>query len=441
MHHQPVFWIIIWFLVTQVSSGIIFSGCKPKRDKESIKERVVLNPRIKDGNQPNPLRIIHDDVSKLTDYQKTYAQFFYPIVVCYCKGRVSNKHITRLIVTYLAPPLATKIQAESNVFRYQLSFDNQLLATTVHYGNEVTLWRMDNGKRHATLNGHTDKVADFIFTSDNQYLISASDDETLIIWSVRTSNNLHTFRGHDDRVTNCSLTADNQRLLSYSVDWTVRIWSVESGVCDVTIPTGRNHIIHPPTFCNHDQDVIIPGKNNIQLWTVAGHFVRRVIISIHTNLFVVGEIRFLFTDWIVGHKCVQVWNFATGTCAQIFRGHTDEAKSGLFVRDNTGVVSCDGYTVCIWGVNDGICIHQFNNYNMINSVVYWLKEENTEGIIVYGPNEVHVLAINSGEKMFTFPIESGNIEVSFDGRFLVNQSNAGVFRFLEFTHQKNITHN
>jgi len=447
MHPQRVFWIMIWFLVTQVSSGIIFSGCKPKKDKE----RVVLNPRFNDDNQPNPLPIamIHDDISKLTDYQKMYAQIFYPTVVYFCKSRVSTKHITRLIVTYLAPPLVTKIHAESNVFKYLLSFDNQLLATSVSYTHDkVTLWRMDNGEKHATLHGHTDKVTDFIFTSDNQYLISASADKTLIIWSVRTSNNLHTFRGHNRGVTSCSLTADNQRMLSCSSSGvTGKIWSVETGVCDVTIPIGKIFHQHPPKFCNHDQHIITSGIDNIQLWTVAGELVRRLVVCNNGNdpiFFVVSEVRLLFTNRFAfpcPFYAVHVWDFATGTCLQIFQGHDYKVRSGLFVRDNNGVVSGDyNFTVCIWGVYDGICTHQINNCWVMNSKVYWLVEENTEGIIISTANRIHILAVHSDEKICTFPIGNGNTEVSFDGRFLVHKVNR-ILRFLEFTHYKNITHN
>jgi len=100
MQYQRVVWILLWFLVIQVSSS-------------------------RDDNQPNPHKIIHDDVSKLTDYQKEKAEMFYPIVFYYCP--TARKYITRLIVTYLAP---STIHVDGGVSLYQLSFDNQWLATT-----------------------------------------------------------------------------------------------------------------------------------------------------------------------------------------------------------------------------------------------------------------------------------------------------------------------
>jgi len=440
MHHQRVLWISLWFLVTQVSSGIRFSCCKPK-------EEVVLKPISNDGNHTNQMRRIHDDVLKLTDYQKTYAEMFYPIVVYYCGARVSNKHITRLIVTYLTPPLPTEIHTGYKVSKYQLSFDDQWLATTGFDSKNVTLWRMDNGKKHTTL-GHTRSVTEFIFTSDSQYIISASWDITLIIWSVRTGNRLHHLRGHSHFIISCSLTADNQRLLSISKDGTGRIWNVQSGKCEAILDLGF-FLYAKAKFCNYDQHIFIETINAISLWTVStGELVRTIPIGMSTFILTMDDnvdIQILLTDY--NDSSVQVWDFATNTCLQTFWGHTQDVRFAFFVRGNTGVVSRDEMvTLCIWGVNDGICTHRFHHFFMDKPISYWLEEDDTECIFVrnFHDNALHVLALNSGKKFFTFPLQATEgVQVSFDGRFLVWNSGSedGTIRFTVFTHHKKNTHN
>jgi len=441
MHHQRVLWILLWFLVIQVSSS---------EDEEE--ERVVLRPSINSDNQTNRLRIIHDDASKLTDYQKTYAERFYPIVVYNCGCLASSKRITRLIVTYLAPPMATEIQTERTGVKIQLSFDDQWLATSDNRTNKVTLWRMDNGNRHVTLEGHTDVVREFIFTSDSKYLLSASCDTTLILWSVHTGNHVRTFRGHSASVRSCSLTTDNQRMLSCSHDETMRIWSVETGTCDVTIGL-HSYMIYRPKFCNHDQHIVIGNiSGSMQLWTVTGTLVRtlRIIEAYYYGQFLfLSEDRSLVHDWRDGH-IVKVWDFATGTCLQTFRGHSDEVRVGFFIQENTTVISNEENGIlCIWRVNDGICMHQFHNYRIdFNPIAYWLPEANIEGIIVHTKNEIHVLAVDSGKVIFTFPSShyidrNGRVQVSFDGRFLAYHClySGDPIQFLVFSHHKNITHN
>lgn len=299
---------------------------------------------------------------------------------------------------------------------------------------------MDNGMKHTTLDGHSDDVSTVIFTSDNQHLISASWDKTLIIWSVRTGNQLRTFRGHTEDVLGCSLTSDDTRLLSSCSGGNIKIWSVDTGVCEVTIFCAP--YFHKIKFCNRDLHIIIAGNRKIQLWTVAGKLVRTVMINTAFDalLLVMSENRFLFTEWI--HHTVQVWDFATDTCVQIFRGHTHPVFSGFFVRENTAVVSRDSSdTLCIWGVDNGVCTHQFKN-NVVRTnegMTYWLEKKKTEGIIVYTKNEVHILAISSGEKIRTFSMQRARLQVSFDGRFFIWDID-GTIRFSVFTH-KNITHN
>jgi len=445
MYHRRVLWMILWFLMTQVSSCLLFSCCKP-----TSKEKVVLKPKTNENTPINQIRIIHDDVSKLTDYQKTYARRLYPVVVYFCGELTTSKRMTRLIVTYLAPPLPAEISTEGVVNKFQLSFDDQWLAISqLRLWGHVTLWCRENGQKHATLHGHTDTISDLTFTSDSQRLLSASHDTTLILWSVRTGSRLYIFRGHFDWVTSCSLTADNQRLLSCSYDQTIRIWSLQTDDTDVKIPVG----FFPSTgawFCHHDQYVITAARDQISLWTVTGMQVRVIRITSWASVLAYNEVRFLLADR--SDRSVQVWDFATDTCVQIFRGHAHQVWFGCFVQNDTSVVSWDALyretnkTVCIWGVQDGICTHRFDNYVVTIPKEYWLESRNTGGIIVSTPNnEVHVLEINSGKIIFTFQGVMAEyqetIRISFDGQFLVwNSYFDGKIRFMRFSHHKKITH-
>jgi len=298
MKHQRILWIIYWFLVIQGSSCLFFCcrNCKPKIEKIILKE-----PRTNIVNHTNQMTIIHDDSLRLTDYQKTYAHKFFPVVFYHiknCRGRVSIKYITKLIVMYLAPPLATEINTGCKAWNLQLSFDHQWLAVDdIDHEGIVTLWRTDNGQKHRTLTGHTEWVRDLIFTSDSQYILSASNDKTVIIWSVSTGKCLHTFRGHQCAVEVISLTADDQWLISRSWNNTVRIWSVQTGKCTVTITILNFWTVSRPIICNHDQQIIVMApRYKIQIWSVrTGNVERSVNLEREGELLCANENQFLFT--------------------------------------------------------------------------------------------------------------------------------------------------
>jgi len=461
MHYQRVVWILFWFLVIQVSSS-------------------------RDDNQPNPLRIIHDDVSKLTDYQKEKAAMFYPIVAYFCP--TARKEITRLIVTYLTP---STIHLDGGVSLYQLSFDDQWLATTTWGRNQdgkmeyftdetspnnVTLWHMCTGKQHVILRGHTDRINEVIFSfatddeSLNQFIISASGDNTLIAWWIGTGERFCTFEGHSGHyygVRDCSLTADNQRLLSVSGDG-LRIWLVQTGECEMTIQRHKDeNSIEYAKFCHHDERIILWWQTHIELWTVGTRILLRQMDfqnPILTNrLFNVDEIQMKVFCSDSRDRSISVWDIATetefGDSLQTFRGHTTYIKSARFVRNNTSVVSDDiSNTVCIWRMNDGVCTHRFDNCMRTVPGTYWLAEAKIETIIVFTKNEVQVLAIDSGEIIISAPMQRNNFErppdaygqhsqclsqplqVSFNGHFLIWSSDYNVINFFTFTHYKKIAH-
>jgi len=459
MKHQRILWIVYWFLVIKGSSCLFFCcrNCKPK-----IENIVLKEPRTNFFNHTNQMTIIHDDSLKLTDYQKTYAQNVFPVVFYHiknCRVRVSIKYITKLIVMYLAPPIATEINTGVHPWNLQLSFDHQWLAVDdvriLHKG-EVTLWRTDNGQKHHILTGHTKQVNDLLFTSDSQYILSASSDKTVIIWSVSTGKLLHTFRGHSHFVEVISLTADDQWLISGSWDYTVRIWSVQTGTCKVKIPIYILWHMPLPVVCNHDQQIIVMApKHKIQIWTVrTGKVKRSVNLKRDGKLLCANENQFLFTDR--SDYSVEVWDFTTETCGQIFRGHQCGVTYGIFSQEKTKVVSCDfKNTMYIWRVHDGTCIHQFPNYQLEpnryslkeHSKTYWyrLEKANIECIIVYTSHkEVHILAINSGQILHSLLQSDGHsFQVSWDGRFFVWNSDwdNGVFKCVEFTDLKTYAHN
>jgi len=48
----------------------------------------------------------------------------------------------------------------------------------------VKLWKVTDGQLVRTLTGHTKGISDIAWSSDSNYICSASDDQTICIWDI-----------------------------------------------------------------------------------------------------------------------------------------------------------------------------------------------------------------------------------------------------------------
>src|SRR5260370_27047235 len=69
-----------------------------------------------------------------------------------------------------------------------------------------------------TLCGHTDTIQTVTFSPDGALLASASRDETIKLWEVKTGRNLATLTGHDNIVRSVAFSHSGYVLASGSTD-------------------------------------------------------------------------------------------------------------------------------------------------------------------------------------------------------------------------------
>jgi len=80
-----------------------------------------------------------------------------------------------------------------------------------------------------TLWGHERAVVHCVISPDDVWIISASTDMSLIVWSMATGALRMTLRGHTAAITSCAITPDGSRIISTSEDGTIRVWNAYSG--------------------------------------------------------------------------------------------------------------------------------------------------------------------------------------------------------------------
>jgi len=449
-------WVILWFLSISVTSSTLFSCCTKTKQIEFFSPRISDQIKLSKSNETvlvERKKIIQNDNTDLylTNDQKKYVYALCAVVKIGCRGCVSTKYIVYLILDYLRAPFP-----KNQILPACFVVGFHAVSCTNDYSSTINLWNVASGQfiREMTDTGNTVCC----FTSDGHYIISACrKTKNLKLWTVPACTLVRTFKGHTGDITSCSLSTHDQILLSTSMDGTVRLWAVRTGKCTQEL-TGHYWPVNWGQFCNRDR-LVVSAAQLIRIWDVnTGECVRvlkpqrderisRCVFSDNERLLI-----------SLGNDGVSVWQLATGTHVQTFHGHAIivpneviyryqrlttekvvpyQVKYACFVRQDTHVASVgDDFVLYIWRVHDAKCIRKFADYERMIDHSYWLKSDAIECIIVSNGYELHVLAVESGETIFTLTGHTHRIYdffVSSDGRFLTSRSadNGRVFIFAE----------
>lgn len=142
------------------------------------------------------------------------------------------------------PPKVLALNAQAEVTAV---LENQETVTGTRAG-ELIVWSMRTGKALRQLvspsregfgqTAHQGEVKDVAVSKDGQFLVSASADRTLKVWSLESEKHLRTLTGHNDEVWCCTISNDNELIASGSRDCTIRLWRLEDGAPVAAINSG-----------------------------------------------------------------------------------------------------------------------------------------------------------------------------------------------------------
>jgi len=81
------------------------------------------------------------------------------------------------------------------------------------------------GAAKRRLTGHSHFVQDVVISSDAQFALSGSWDNTLRLWEINKGVTTKRFVGHDKEVLSVAFSADNRQIVSSSRDRTIKLWN------------------------------------------------------------------------------------------------------------------------------------------------------------------------------------------------------------------------
>ncbi len=106
---------------------------------------------------------------------------------------------------------------------------DQTMLASASYNNAINVWCLKTGNCLNVLEGHTQRCRNIFFTEDEQQIITPSLDGTVRVWNPQTGECLKVLKGHKRAIISADFCQKTGTLATGSQDKTVRIWDVNTG--------------------------------------------------------------------------------------------------------------------------------------------------------------------------------------------------------------------
>ncbi len=213
---------------------------------------------------------------------------------------------------------------------------------------------------------YNDAMSDVAFSSDGLLAASASADDTVYIWNVKTSEVFHQLRGHHDDVNGIAFSPDGRMLLSASGDTNLILWDVQTGSM-IRKFLGHTQWVNSVAF-SHDGLTALSGSDDglMILWDVAtgkpirefsGHLLWVTNVAYHPD----GH-RALSNSW---DGTMRLWDIETGDTLHVYKAGVGLINKSVFTPDGKMILMTAGESadVIVWDTESGEVVRRLTGHD------------------------------------------------------------------------------
>jgi hypothetical protein len=290
--------------------------------------------------------------------------------------------------------------------------------------------------------GHAKKIRAVAITSDSRYGVTASEDNTLILWDLATGQATRTFRGEDRALLAVAVTPDGQRILSGSEGGTLTIWDGATGSVVSTIRVNSLVEVRALAVLPGGTQVVSGGQEGkLKLWDLAsGRLVREMdaggFASIVTALAALpgGTQVVASSVWAVA-----LWDVTTGQRVQTLAGNDDLGNQDVIPV----AVAADGRRVLAALADNSIgvwtlptptpALRLTGHSKAVNAVAF--TPDGHYAVSGADDDTIRLWNLTLGQQVFQFAAGAGGVKVlalSPDGRTLLYAGTDKLLHVLPF---------
>lgn len=167
-------------------------------------------------------------------------------------------------------------------------------------------------EKEKVLLGHNGGVNYVSFSTDDNYIVSSSDDATIVVWNLSTGEGIHKFTGHTKRVNSAHFSNTGKHVVSSSDDGTIIVWYVASGNKQQIISGSGSPVIDAIYSADDKYIMYYTDQNsNIHIWSVENELEERELVGKGERASFMRTLD--DTHLLVAYSdCLCLWNILTG---------------------------------------------------------------------------------------------------------------------------------
>jgi len=236
-----------------------------------------------------------------------------------------------------------------------VSSENPTIVISGSRDRTIVIWEISrNGEITIVpvkrLTGHSHFVSDIKLSSDGQFCISSSWDNSLRLWDITYGRTIQTFLGHQKSVLSVCFSKDERQILSGSRDGTIKLWN-NLGKCKKTYKENtKNHWIIFVCFLQFESPA------------------------------------FLSCGW---DGTIDIWDIPSNKIRNRLKGHKGYVQSIAISPDSSLCASGgqDGF-IMLWDLQEGKHLYSLFAGDNIHTICfspnkYWLCASTEKGILVW----------------------------------------------------------
>lgn len=254
---------------------------------------------------------------------------------------VTNLNNTKKII-YLNPAQKGLADFPSPIV---VSRDNMLLATgmiEIPDENVVKVWKISS-KEVISFHGHSwsqqGRIRAIGITSDNEVVLSGSDDGIIRIWDIKSKGELGTFSEHSTSVRAIVLRQDNLTIISGDGKGVIKFWNWQN---QRTIHNIKAHSLPINSLAISPDDSLIAsaGDNQeIKLWNAKNG---QALFTLREHSAPINSIAFSSDSKLLAsgddNGCIQIWDIELQKAVSVLSKHCKSVTSLAFTSNDNDLI-------------------------------------------------------------------------------------------------------